>query len=143
MLDGKLTPYIQKVLSGEMTSGSLANALKTAINSVYGLTSAKFENPFKDARVRQAFYQAIDIEAIKKRIMRDAANPLALMVAPGINGFDEALNKRPPFDPELHQAMAEQPAPPGVAPGSVVACWTPAWTLNGRLLKPAMVVVAR
>jgi molecular chaperone GrpE len=47
-----------------------------------------------------------------------------------------------PFDPELHQAMAEQPAPPGVAPGSVVACWTPAWTLNGRLLKPAMVVVA-
>jgi molecular chaperone GrpE len=47
-----------------------------------------------------------------------------------------------PFDPELHQAMAEQPAPEGVAPGSVVACWTRAWTLNGRLLKPAMVVVA-
>ena len=47
-----------------------------------------------------------------------------------------------PFDPELHQAMAEQPAPEGVAPGSVVTCWTPAWTLNGRLLKPAMVVVA-
>ena len=47
-----------------------------------------------------------------------------------------------PFDPELHQAMAEQPAPAGTAPGSVVACWTPAWTLNGRLLKPAMVVVA-
>ncbi|WP_198373768.1 nucleotide exchange factor GrpE [Roseomonas rosulenta] len=48
-----------------------------------------------------------------------------------------------PFDPEMHQAMAEQPAPPGVAPGSVVACWTPAWTLNGRLLKPAMVVVGK
>lgn len=47
-----------------------------------------------------------------------------------------------PFDPEMHQAMAEQPAPEGTAPGSVVACWTPAWTLNGRLLKPAMVVVA-
>lgn len=47
MLDGKLTPYIQKVIDGEMTSGDLANALKTAINSVYGLTSAKFENPFK------------------------------------------------------------------------------------------------
>jgi molecular chaperone GrpE len=47
-----------------------------------------------------------------------------------------------PFDPELHQAMAEQPAPEGVAAGHVLACWTPAWTLNGRLLKPAMVVVA-
>ena len=29
-----------------------------------------------------------------------------------------------------------------VAPGAVVACWAPAWTLNGRLLKPAVVVVA-
>ncbi len=47
-----------------------------------------------------------------------------------------------PFDPELHQAMAEQPAPEGTMPGTVTACWTPAWTLNGRLLKPAMVVVA-
>ena len=50
MLDGKLTPYIQKVINGEMTSGQLANALKTAINSVYGLTSAKFDNAFRDIR---------------------------------------------------------------------------------------------
>ncbi|WP_458094788.1 nucleotide exchange factor GrpE [Roseomonas sp. WA12] len=47
-----------------------------------------------------------------------------------------------PFDPELHQAMSEQPAPEGVEPGSVITAWTPAWTINGRLLKPAMVVVA-
>jgi molecular chaperone GrpE len=47
-----------------------------------------------------------------------------------------------PFDPELHQAMSEQPAPEGVEPGTVIQAWTPAWTLNGRLLKPAMVVVA-
>ena len=50
MLDGKLTPYIQKVINGEMTSGDLANALKTAINSVYGLTSANFDNAFRDVR---------------------------------------------------------------------------------------------
>ena len=50
MLDGKLTPYVQKVINGEMTSGELANALKTAINSVYGLTSANFDNPFRDLR---------------------------------------------------------------------------------------------
>ena len=47
MLDGKLTKYVQKVINGEMTSKELANALKTAINSVYGLTSAGFDNPFK------------------------------------------------------------------------------------------------
>ena len=50
MLDGKLTPYVQKVKDGELTSKDLANALKTAINSVYGLTAANFDNPFRDVR---------------------------------------------------------------------------------------------
>lgn len=50
MLDGKLTKYVQKVIDGEMTSKELANALKTAINSVYGLTAASFDNPFHDRR---------------------------------------------------------------------------------------------
>jgi molecular chaperone GrpE len=38
--------------------------------------------------------------------------------------------------------MSEAPAPEGVEPGTVLQAWTSAWTLNGRLLKPAMVVVA-
>jgi molecular chaperone GrpE len=58
------------------------------------------------------------------------------------NGVARKEAQGQPFDPELHQAMAEQPAPDGVAPGTVLQAWTPAWTLNGRLLKPAMVVVA-
>lgn len=45
-LGGKLKPYIKKVLDGEISSADLAYALKIAINSVYGLTSAKFDNPF-------------------------------------------------------------------------------------------------
>ena len=50
MLDGKLKPYVQNVIDGKLTSGQLADALKTAINSVYGLTSAGFENAFRDPR---------------------------------------------------------------------------------------------
>ncbi len=50
MLNGKLTKYTRKVLNGELTSKDLANALKIAINSVYGLTAANFENPFRDLR---------------------------------------------------------------------------------------------
>ena len=50
LLDGLLTPYIEQVKRGELTSGELAGALKTAINSVYGLTSAKFPNAFRDQR---------------------------------------------------------------------------------------------
>jgi hypothetical protein len=50
MLGGKLTKYIQKVIDGELSNTQLANALKIAINSVYGLTAAKFDNPFRDPR---------------------------------------------------------------------------------------------
>lgn len=50
ILDGKLTPYIQKVINGEMSSKDLATALKIAINSVYGLTAASFETLFRDPR---------------------------------------------------------------------------------------------
>lgn len=46
MLDGKLAPFLED----DSDAGDLANALKIAINSVYGLTSAKFVNPFRDPR---------------------------------------------------------------------------------------------
>ncbi len=46
------------------------------------------------------------------------------------------------FDPNLHQAMAEQVSETH-PPGTVLQTWTAAWTLNGRLLRPAMVVVAK
>jgi len=47
-----------------------------------------------------------------------------------------------PFDPNLHQAMAEQESELH-PPGTVIQAWSKAWTLNGRLLRPAMVVVAK
>ena len=46
MLDGKLAPYLED----ESTAKDLAQALKIAINSVYGLTAASFDNPFRDIR---------------------------------------------------------------------------------------------
>jgi molecular chaperone GrpE len=46
------------------------------------------------------------------------------------------------FDANLHQAMGEHETTEH-PPGTVVQAWTAAWTLNGRLLRPAMVVVAK
>lgn len=46
------------------------------------------------------------------------------------------------FDANYHQAMAEQESAEH-PPGTVLQAWTPAWLLNGRLLRPAMVVVAK
>ena len=46
-----------------------------------------------------------------------------------------------PFDPELHEAMTMQPSA-DVEPGSVLTVIQKGYTLNGRLLRPARVVVA-
>jgi molecular chaperone GrpE len=46
-----------------------------------------------------------------------------------------------PFDPELHEAISMQSSD-NVEPGSVVIVVQKGYTLNGRLLRPAMVVVA-
>ena len=58
------------------------------------------------------------------------------------NGIKREDPTGTPFDPNLHQAMAEQPSDQH-PPGTVLQAWSSGWTLNGRLLRPAMVVVAK
>jgi peptide/nickel transport system substrate-binding protein len=68
-------------------------------------SSIKGKNPFKDVRVRRAFYQAIDEETIKARVMRGAALPTALMVGSAVRGFQADMNKRPPYDVEAAKKL--------------------------------------
>ncbi len=77
-------------------------------------SNIKGKNPFKDQRVRAAFAHAIDLETIKKRVMRGASSPTGLMVAPQINGFNAALNEPYEFNPEKSkQLLAEAGYPDG------------------------------
>jgi peptide/nickel transport system substrate-binding protein len=76
------------------------------------------KNPFKDKRVRRAFYQALDVEAIAAKVMRGFARPAALMIGPGVNGYDAALDERYPYDPEAaRRLLAEAGYPDGFAIG--------------------------
>jgi peptide/nickel transport system substrate-binding protein len=60
-------------------------------------SSVKGKNPFKDARVRKAFYQAIDIEAIHNKVMRGMSVNSAIMISPLL--FSRAAEfKRHPYD---------------------------------------------
>jgi len=47
-----------------------------------------------------------------------------------------------PFNPELHQAMSMQEVP-DVAPNTVIAVMQKGYELNGRLIRPAMVMVSK
>ena len=104
-------------------------------------SSVKGKNPFKDRRVRQAFYQAIDIEGIKKTVMRGASNPTALMVGPGINGFQPDA-KRLPYDVEAaKKLMAEA----GYATGFEVSmnCPNDRYVNDGRICQAVAANLAR
>jgi peptide/nickel transport system substrate-binding protein len=75
-------------------------------------SNIKGKNPFKDVRVRRAVYQAIDIEAIKTKVMRGMATPTALPIAPLL--FSRASEfKRYPYDPAASRVLLRQAGYPG------------------------------
>src|SRR5436309_810848 len=62
-------------------------------------SNVKGKNPFKDVRVREAFYKAVDVELIKNRVMRGLSTPSALMIAPQLFPLSKDFT-RPKFDPD-------------------------------------------
>lgn len=76
------------------------------------------KNPFLDAKVRQAVYQAIDVDALTQRIMRGTAEPVSQLISKEMNGFSTALADRLPFDVEKSKALlAEAGYPDGFSFG--------------------------
>ena len=62
-------------------------------------SNVKGKNPFKDERVRKAFYEAIDEDAIAKTVMRGLAVPTAVLLPnPDKAGIPPNLIKRPKYD---------------------------------------------
>src|SRR5690554_5670284 len=71
-------------------------------------SSIKGQNPFSDVRVREALYRAIDVEALKKAVMRGLSAPTGTMIAPQVNGWSEELAKRESYDPEKAKALLKE-----------------------------------
>ncbi|MFM8548511.1 MAG: ABC transporter substrate-binding protein [Betaproteobacteria bacterium] len=75
----------------------------------------KGANPFKDVRVRQALSMAIDRQAIQRTIMRNLSIPAAILVAPGVNGHTNDLDKvSPPNIDGAKKLLAEAGFPNGI-----------------------------
>ena len=61
-------------------------------------SNVKGKNPFKDVRVRRAFYQAIDDEAIHTQVLRGLGVVTGSMVAPQVRGYTKEADTRLPLD---------------------------------------------
>jgi peptide/nickel transport system substrate-binding protein len=71
-------------------------------------------NPFKDKRVREALYHAIDIETIRDEVMAGLAMPTGITVPPRVNGYAPELDQRLIHDPARAKALlAEAGYPEG------------------------------
>lgn len=103
-------------------------------------SSVKGKNPFKDVRVRQAFYQAIDIETIKTRVMRGLSTPSPLMIAP--EQFPHAGFTRAKFDPDAaKKLLAEAGYPNGFEVG--MDCPNDRYVNDGPICQAAVGMLAR
>jgi peptide/nickel transport system substrate-binding protein len=67
-------------------------------------SSVRGKNPFKDIRVREAFYKAIDVDLIKNRVMRGLSTPSALMIAPQLFTLSKDFI-RPKADPQAAKKL--------------------------------------
>jgi peptide/nickel transport system substrate-binding protein len=68
-------------------------------------SNVKGKNPLKDQRVRKALYQAIDIKAIQRVVLRGLAQPTGALVAHQVNGWTPKADVRYPFDATAAQKL--------------------------------------
>ena len=86
----------------------------------------------------------IDAEAEEQKTIFEGVNLTLQGLLSGLEKFGvKAVDPQDqPFNPELHQAMSMQEVE-GVAPNTVIAVMQKGYELNGRLIRPAMVMVSK
>jgi peptide/nickel transport system substrate-binding protein len=104
-------------------------------------SNVKGKNPFKDKRVREAFYKAVDVETIKTRVMRGLSTPSALMIAPELFAFSKDFT-RPKFDPDgAKKLLAEAGYPNGFEVG--MDCPNDRYVNDGPICQAVVGMLAR
>jgi oligopeptide/dipeptide ABC transporter ATP-binding protein len=88
-------------------------------------SNVKGKNPLKDQRVRQALYQAIDIQAIHKVTMRGLSQVTGSIVAPQVNGWSKKADERYPYSLDASKKRLAAAGYPAGLPAST--CWAGAY----------------
>ena len=85
-------------------------------------SDVKDRNPFKDRRVRQAVYHAINVELIVQKVLRGQAAPTGAFLSTRVDGSPAEFDRRLPYDPAKAKALlAEAGYPNGFSVGSTAS----------------------
>jgi peptide/nickel transport system substrate-binding protein len=71
-------------------------------------SDVKGKNPLKDKRVRQALYQAIDMDTIQRVTLRGLGQSTGTVIAPQVNGWTKEIHKRLPYDVAASQRLLKE-----------------------------------
>ena len=105
-------------------------------------SDVKGKNPLRDKRVRQAFNEAIDIQAIHDRVMLGQSHPTGLLYGPGVNGYTAASDVRYPYDPAHAKALlAEAGYPDGF--GITLDCPNDRYANDGAICQAVTIMLSR
>lgn len=93
--------------------------------------------------VKDTLEMGLAVEGASAESLLEGSNATLKLLGSTLERFGivEVDPEGEPFDPEFHEAISVQPSD-NVEPGSVVTVVQKGYTLNGRLLRPAMVIVA-
>ena len=114
-IDIVIDPAVQDIVRLRTQPGiTIGETIGTGTNFV-GFNHARADvgngtksNPFKDPRVRQAVRAAIDVEALRTKVMRDTATLGSAIYTPIIDGFDPRFKAIAKYDPEHAKALLKE-----------------------------------
>ncbi|MEQ9329309.1 MAG: ABC transporter substrate-binding protein, partial [Rhodospirillales bacterium] len=123
-LDFVLDPPLQDLARIKATPGLKVEQVNQIRTIFFGVdtgvdklrhTEVAGGNPFKNPKVREAMYRAIDIDTIRKKTMRGMSFPAGIITSPGVHGYTEALDERLGYDVDAaKKLLAEAGYPNGL-----------------------------
>lgn len=144
-MEEELTKYREQALRAQAEMQNVRRRAEIDVEKAHKFALEKFVRellPVVDSLEKAVENSSGDSELLVR--LREGVEMTLSMMLNSLGKFNvEQLDPMgEPFDPQLHEAMSMVPSP-DVEPNTVVGVMQKGYTLNGRLVRPAMVMISK